>query len=90
MKFTTFIKLSITLYLARKLIQSTQRRKSTPLIAPQENLRLLQKAARVLRLPSSPQDVPIVIPDGSGLQCPRTAKIYAYKDGILHLLPDNI
>jgi ubiquinone/menaquinone biosynthesis C-methylase UbiE len=90
MKFSTFLKLSAAIYVARKFIQRSQRSKSTPLIAPQENLRLLQKAARVIRLPSAPQDIPMVISDGSGLQCPRTAKIYPYKDGVLYLLPDTV
>lgn len=47
---------------------------------------LLQRAAPFLRLPTSPNQPPEVLPDGSGLRCPETGRIFAYRSGILDLL----
>ena len=49
---------------------------------------LLERAAPLLRLPSSADRPPEVLPDGSGLRCPATSRIYPYRDGVLDLLGD--
>jgi len=48
--------------------------------------RLLAQAAPKLRLPTSPEQAPEVLADGSGLCCPVTGRVYPYRDGILYLL----
>jgi ubiquinone/menaquinone biosynthesis C-methylase UbiE len=48
---------------------------------------LLDRAVPLLRLPGSPDRVPEVLQDGSGLRCLETDRIYSYLDGILDLLP---
>lgn len=47
---------------------------------------LLERAAPLLSLPTSPDLPPEVLPDGSGLRCPVTGRIYPYDDGVLGLL----
>jgi len=47
---------------------------------------LLERAVPLLRLPTSPDLPPEVLPDGSGLRCPITSRIYPYDNGILDLL----
>jgi len=47
---------------------------------------LLERAARLVRLPTSPDRPPEVLPDGSGLRCPVTARTFSYHDGVLDLL----
>lgn len=54
------------------------------------NKRLLECAAPLLRLPTSPDRPPEVLADGSGLRCPATGQVYPYRDGILDLLPDAV
>ena len=53
-------------------------------------VRLLERAAPLLRLPTSPEEPPEVLADGAsegiGLRCPVTGRIYPYRDGILYLL----
>jgi ubiquinone/menaquinone biosynthesis C-methylase UbiE len=51
---------------------------------------LLERAASVVRLPTSPGSAPEVLLDGSGLRCRQTGRIYPYRDGILHLLPREL
>ena len=54
---------------------------------PSEGARLLlERAAPLLRLPTSPDLPPEVLPDGSGLCCPVTSRIYPYDNGVLDLL----
>lgn len=52
--------------------------------------RLLERAAPLLRLPTCPDRAPEVLPVGSpegcGLRCPATGRVYPYRDGILYLL----
>jgi ubiquinone/menaquinone biosynthesis C-methylase UbiE len=51
---------------------------------------LLTRAAPLLRLPTSPGQPPEVMaegaPEGIGLRCPVTGRIYPYRDGILSLM----
>ncbi len=47
---------------------------------------LLERAAPLLRLPTSPEQPPEVLPEGAGLRCPVTGRVYPYRDGILYLL----
>src|SRR5689334_5385386 len=70
------------LWLARSIIMLSH------VIGSAEQVRsLLNRAASLLRLPTSPDLRPEVMPDGSGLRCPRTGQVYPHRDGILHLLP---
>lgn len=48
---------------------------------------LLQRAAPLLRLPTSPHVPPEVLPDGRGLRCTITGRTYPYAGGVLDLLP---
>ena len=48
---------------------------------------LLRRAAAVIRLPSAPDRIPDVLDGGRGLRCPITAVEFAYRDGVLDLLP---
>lgn len=50
---------------------------------------LLQRASALIRLPSSPEQIPEVMSGGSGLRCPVTGTEFAYRDGILELLPND-
>ncbi|MBU0705026.1 MAG: methyltransferase domain-containing protein [Chloroflexi bacterium] len=52
--------------------------------------RLLQRAVPLLRLPTSPDQPPEVLPDGSGLRCPATGTVYLYQNGVLDLLGDDL
>jgi ubiquinone/menaquinone biosynthesis C-methylase UbiE len=47
----------------------------------------LQRAAPLLRLPTSPHVPPDVLPDGRGLRCTVTGQLYPYTNGVLDLLP---
>lgn len=49
---------------------------------------LLERAAPFLRLPTSPDQPPLVLPSGSGLRCPVTGRLYPYRDGVLYLLEE--
>ncbi len=55
-------------------------------VSTPQALRLLERAAPLLRLPTSPEQPPEVLPEGVGLRCPMTGRIYPYRDGILYLL----
>lgn len=61
-----------------------------PVVAATQSCRLLERAAPLLRLPTSPEQPPEVLadgaPEGIGLRCPVTGRIYPYRDGILYLL----
>lgn len=46
----------------------------------------LTRAASFLRLPTSPDERPEVLPDGAGLRCPATGTVYRYGNGVLDLL----
>ena len=52
--------------------------------------RLLECAAPLLRLPTSPDQPPEVLLDASGLRCPVTGRTFPYRDGILDLLSDGL
>lgn len=56
--------------------------------APQAQ-HLLTRAAPYLRLPTSPHQPPKVLPDGSGLRCSLTGRVYPYRDGVLDVLADT-
>jgi len=43
----------------------------------------------MLRLPTSPDRPPEVLPDGSGLRCPVTGRVYPCQGGVLNLLADE-
>lgn len=47
---------------------------------------LLTRAAKIIRLPQSPDSEPEVLPDAAGLRCTVTGKIYPILDGVLQLL----
>ena len=51
--------------------------------------RLLEQVAPLLQLPTSPDRAPQVLPDGTGLRCPVTGRVYPYRSGILDLLDDD-
>lgn len=59
-------------------------------LTPPQARALLERAAPLLRLPSAPERVPEVLPDGSGLRCPTTGRIYPYRDGVLTLLAEQV
>jgi ubiquinone/menaquinone biosynthesis C-methylase UbiE len=43
-----------------------------------------------MRLPTSPAQLPEVLPDGSGLRCQVTGQVFPYRDGILDLLDSSM
>lgn len=47
---------------------------------------LLERALPLLRLPTSPDRQPELLPDGAGLRCLSTGRVYTYRNGILDLL----
>ena len=51
---------------------------------------LLTRATPLLRLATSPDRPPEVLPDGSGLRCAGTGRMYPYVDGVLDLLPADV
>lgn len=51
---------------------------------------LLTRAAPYLRLPTSPHHPPEVLPDGSGVRCPTTGRMYSYRDGVLNVSEDAL
>lgn len=55
-------------------------------ITTEQARQLLTRAAPLLRLPTSPNRAPDVLPDGSGVRCPSTGRVYPYRNGILDLL----
>ncbi len=52
--------------------------------------RLLERAAPLMRLPTSPEQPPDALPDGSGLRCPVSGRVFPYRDGVLDLLGDGL
>lgn len=69
------------------LWRRAQRAVEVPAAMPASRARpLLERAVPLLRLPTSPDRPPGVLPDGSGLRCPDTNRIYPYRNGILDLL----
>lgn len=56
---------------------------------PERGRRLLERAAPLLRLSTSPNRLPEVLPDGSGLHCEVTGRVYPYACGILDLLAEE-
>ena len=64
--------------------------RSPPQEATAQAVRLLTRAAPVLRLPTSPHDVPEILPDGSGLRCGRTGRVYPYHNGVLDVLAEEL
>lgn len=61
---------------------------SAPNVSTEQPRRLLERAAPLIRLPTSPERTPEVLPDGGGLRCPVTGQVYPYREGILDLLPE--
>jgi ubiquinone/menaquinone biosynthesis C-methylase UbiE len=62
-----------------------------PAALPADQARLLlERAVPLLRLPTSPDRPPEVLPDGSGLRCSATSTIYPYRNGVLDLLGDTL
>jgi ubiquinone/menaquinone biosynthesis C-methylase UbiE len=57
--------------------------------AVEQARRILLRAAPLLRLSTSPDQPPEVLPDGSGLRCPVTGRVYPYRNGVLDLLEDG-
>jgi ubiquinone/menaquinone biosynthesis C-methylase UbiE len=73
------------------LWKHAQRAVEIPAAMPADRARqLLERAAPLLRLPTSPAQPPEVLPDGSGLRCPVTGKVFPYRDGVLDLLGDGL
>lgn len=73
------------------LWRRAQRAVSVPAALPADRaLLLLERAVPLLRLPTSPDRPPELLPDGSGLRCPATSKIYPYRNGVLDLLGDAL
>lgn len=62
---------------------------STSTVPTDVAYRLLQRAAPMLRLPTSPDRVPEVLPDGQGLRCSVSGHIYPFRDGVLDLLDQS-
>lgn len=59
-------------------------------VSEAQTRQLLLRAAPLLRLPTCPERAPEVLPagapEGYGLRCPATGRIYPYRNGILYLL----
>jgi ubiquinone/menaquinone biosynthesis C-methylase UbiE len=74
------------------LWKRAQRAVQVPAAMPTDQAhRLLERAAPLLRLPTSPDRPPKVLSDGSGLRCPATGEIYyPYRGGVLDLLGDSL
>jgi ubiquinone/menaquinone biosynthesis C-methylase UbiE len=51
---------------------------------------VLERAAPLLRLSTSPDQPPEVLSDGLGLCCPVTGRTFLYRDGILDLLGEDL
>jgi ubiquinone/menaquinone biosynthesis C-methylase UbiE len=86
-------KLSLTAFAA---IAVTKRKPQGIVIVRPETLltleqakRLLATAAPLLRLPACPEQLPEVLPDGTGLRCPLTDRVYPYRYGVLDLLESS-
>lgn len=52
--------------------------------------RLLTRTASLLRLPTSANQQPEVLPDGAGLRCPATGRVYPYRRAVLDLLEGDL
>ena len=66
----------------------TQRPVVQPVEVPIDRARLLlARAAPLLRLPESSDQAPRVLSGRSGLRCPKTGRVYPYRNGVLDLLP---
>ena len=63
---------------------------AVPAMSVEQAHHLLARAAPLLRLPTSPGRQPDVLPDGSGLRCPATGRIYPYRNGVLDLLESEL
>ena len=50
---------------------------------------LLERAARYVRLPGSPDDTPEITESGDALRCPRTGDVYPLRDGVIDLLGES-
>ena len=63
---------------------------SVPAVPVARAQQLLKRAAPLLRLPMSLGQPPEVLaegaPEGVGLRCPVTGRVYPYRNGVLHLL----
>jgi ubiquinone/menaquinone biosynthesis C-methylase UbiE len=57
-----------------------------PNVPADEASHLRTRAAPLLRLPTSHDRQPEMLPDGSGLRCPATGRVYPYRGGVLDLL----
>jgi len=56
---------------------------------PDQPQNLLERARPLLRLSTSPDQLPEVLADGSGLRCPISGQVWPYRRGILHLLEEK-
>lgn len=69
------------------LWRRAQQRRESFVASPSKGAsHLLERAALLLRLPASPDRLPEVLPEGAGLRCPFTGRIFPYRDGVLDLL----
>lgn len=73
--------------LAYWMWRQSQQAAKCPIDVPAARARwLLTQAVPLLRLPTSPVQIPEVLEDGTGLRCPATGRVYPYKNGILYVL----
>ncbi len=70
--------------------RSQHRVEELPDIPAEQAHHILARAAPLLCLPTSPDRQPEVLPDGSGLRCPATGRIYPYRKGVLDLLESQL
>ena len=83
--------MATTLMAGYQLWRRSQRRKiGQPARSADDHRRLLERAAPLLRLPTSPDCPPEVLADGSGVRCRTTARVYPYREGVLDLLPGAV
>ncbi len=68
------------------LWQREQRKLRSVSVPAQRARSLLERAAPLIRLPTSPNCEPQVLNNGSGLRCPETGTIYPYRRGVLDLI----
>lgn len=73
-----------------RLRNRLQRDLALQVMSGEEARQLLQRVVPLVRLPISPDELPQVLPDGSGLRCPTTGTVYPYRDRVLDLLPADI
>jgi len=70
----------------QRLQSANQRRRA---VFPKRPESLLERARSLLRLPTSPDQPPEALADGSGLRCPTSGQVWPYRQGILHMLEEE-